>query len=138
MKNKVKNKVKNKIRGKRRILVLATMLLIMGSSVTVFAAEKFGNYYGCDAKGYVHSMIVESGWGKHAGNVGIYLCGNEWELLGYYNYGVQFGTDVEDGRVCGYKGEEFRKVQRRKTDKFTYVNCWLQTDDGYIDAPEGH
>lgn len=135
---KDKNKIKNKIRGKRRVLVSATLLFIMVSSVTVFAGEKWGNYYGCKAKGYVHTMIVESGWGKHAGNVGIYLSGDEWELLGYYNYGVQFGGDVENGQVCGYRGEDYRKVQRRKTDKFTYVNAWLQTDDGYIDAPEGY
>ncbi len=138
MKNKVKNKVKNKIRGKRRILVLATMLLIMGSSVTVFAAEKFGNYYGCDAKGYVHSMIVESGFGMHAGDVGVYLCGNEWDLLGKYPCGTQFGgTGVWD-EVWGYEGEEHRKILKKEKGYFTYVNCWLQTDDGYIDAPEGY
>lgn len=134
----MKNKVKNKIRGKKRALVLFTILLIIGSSVTVFAGEKWGNYYGCKAKGYVHTMIVESGWGMHAGNAGIYLCGDEWDLLGEYDCGTQFGGTGKWDKVWGYEGESHRKIVKQEKGYFTYVNAWLRTDDGYIDAPEGY
>lgn len=135
---KDKNKIKNKIRGKGRVLVSATLLFIMVSSVTVFAGEKWGNYYGCKAKGYVHTMIVESGWGMHAGDVGVYLCGDEWELLGKYPCGTQFGGKGVDRTVWGYEGEKHRKIVIQEKGYFTYVNAWLLTDDDWISAPEGH
>jgi len=120
---------------KKRLLVLATMLLIIGNSVTVFAGEKWGDY-DCQARGYVHTMLTSSGWGQHAGTAGVYVTGLDADLLRSYNCGTQFGgTGVWD-TVGGYS--EKRNIVKKKQGYFTYVNAWLETDYGYIDAPEGH
>ena len=58
--------------------------LVLTNTAVIFAtntADKFGYDYEGNIRGYVSSLIVESGWGMHRGRSYVALMGSDTEAL---------------------------------------------------------
>lgn len=122
---------------KRGIFVALVVLLVSCNCVIAYAGDAYANYGG-NARGYVHTFMVESGFGQHRANASAELLGSDRIFIGEQLCGYQFGGDARWGKLCGYGTNECTKLWGQKSGYFTYTNAWLEMDNGeYIDAPIG-
>lgn len=123
---------------KRGIFVALLVLLISCNCAIVYAGDVYGNYGG-NAQGYVHTFMVESGFGQHRANASAELLGSDSEFIGEHLCGYQFGGTATWGKLCGYGTYKNTKHAGQKSGYFTYTNAWLEMNNGeYIDSPIGH
>lgn len=125
-------------RQKRIILACMVMLLIACNCVVAYAGDVYGDYGG-NARGYVHTFMVESGFGQHRANASSELLGSDRIFIGPHKCGYQFGGKAVWAELCGYGDKELTKVGDSASGYFTYTNAWLEMNNGeYIDSPIGH
>lgn len=118
---------------KHRIKLIALICVLVLINVTiVFAtntADKFGYDYEGNIKGYVSSLIVESGWGMHRGRSYVALMGSDAEGLSKaYDATSTIGYLSLLGRLSVFDDVVHTSEECTKHWYFSSVKTTLETD----------
>lgn len=122
----------------RRTLLLALVCtLVISNTAVIFAAsmesvDKFGYDYPGNIKGYVSSLVVESGWFMHRGRSYVALMGSDAEYLSKaYDATSSIGTLDSLGRKSVYAPVVIWS-ECTKHWYFSSVTTTLKTDNSKI------
>ena len=125
------------MKRKRGTLLALVCALVMTNAVVIFAAsyetvDKFSDDYSGNIKGYVSSLIVDSGWFKHRGRSYVALTGSDKEYLSKSYAATSSVGDLESlGRKNVYS---VVKSYDECTDHgwFSSVTTTLKTDNSKV------
>ena len=124
------------MKRRRGILIALISTLVLTNTAVIYAtntAHKFGYDYEGNIRGYVSSLIVDSGWGMHRGRSYVALMGSDTEALSKaYNATSSIGYLSLLGRLSVFDDVVHTSEECTKHWFFSSVKTTLKSDGADI------